>query len=61
MSSDNSVLDALTGLINRKGFEEKLKAAVLHAQENDRPLSLGFFDMDSFKRLNDGLGHEAEI
>ena len=59
MSSDNSVLDALTGLINRKGFEEKLKAAVLHAQENDRPLSLGFFDMDSFKRLNDGLGHEA--
>jgi diguanylate cyclase (GGDEF)-like protein len=59
MSSDNSFLDALTGLINRKGFEEKLKAAVLHAQESDRPLSLGFFDIDHFKRLNDGLGHEA--
>ena len=59
MSSDNSVLDALTGLITRKGFEEKLKAAVLHAQENDRPLSLGFFDIDYFKRLNDSQGHEA--
>ena len=59
MASDYSVLDALTSLINRKGFEEKLKAAVLHALENDRPLSLGFFDIDYFKRLNDGLGHEA--
>jgi GGDEF domain-containing protein len=37
MSTDNSVLDMLTGLINRKGFEEKLKAAVLQAQQNDHP------------------------
>lgn len=59
MSADNSTLDALTGLINRKGFEEKLKAAVLHAQQNDRPLSLAFLDIDFFKRLNDSMGHEA--
>ncbi|MGB8213248.1 MAG: diguanylate cyclase [Anaerolineales bacterium] len=59
MSSDNSVIDALTGFINRKGFEEMLKAAVFNALENDRPLSLGFFDIDHFKRLNDSLGHEA--
>jgi diguanylate cyclase len=59
MSTDNSTHDALTGLINRKGFEEKLKAAVLHAQQNDRPLSLAFLDIDHFKRLNDSLGHDA--
>jgi diguanylate cyclase (GGDEF)-like protein len=59
MSTDNSTPDALTGLINRKGFEEKLKAAVLHAQQNDRPLSLAFLDIDFFKRLNDSLGHDA--
>jgi diguanylate cyclase (GGDEF)-like protein len=59
MSTDNSLLDQLTGLINRKGFEEKMKAAVLYAQQNDRPLSLAFLDIDFFKRLNDGMGHEA--
>jgi diguanylate cyclase (GGDEF)-like protein len=59
MSTDNSTHDALTGLINRKGFEEKLKAAVLYAQQNDRPLSLAFLDIDHFKRLNDSLGHES--
>jgi diguanylate cyclase (GGDEF)-like protein len=59
MSNDASTLDPLTGLINRKGFEEKLKAAVLHAQQTDRPLSLAFLDIDHFKRLNDSLGHEA--
>jgi PleD family two-component response regulator len=49
MSTDNAGVDALTGLTNRKGFEEKLKAAVLHALQNDRPLSLGFLDIDHFK------------
>jgi diguanylate cyclase (GGDEF)-like protein len=59
MSADNLPLDQLTGLVTRKGFEEKLKAAVLHAQQTDRPLSLAFLDIDHFKRLNDGIGHEA--
>ena len=59
MSADNSTHDALTGLINRKGFEEKLKAAVLHALQNDRPLSLAFLDIDHFKRLNDSMGHDS--
>ena len=59
MPTDNSTHDALTGLINRKGFEEKLKAAVLHALQNDRPLSLAFLDIDHFKRLNDSMGHDS--
>jgi len=59
MSTEPSLLDPLTGLINRKGFEEKLKAAILYAQQNDHPLTLAFLDIDFFKRLNDGMGHEA--
>jgi len=59
MSTEPSLLDPLTGLINRKGFEEKLKAAILYAQQNDHSLTLAFLDIDFFKRLNDGMGHEA--
>lgn len=59
MPNDNSTTDTLTGLTNRKGFEEKLKAAVLDAHQNDRPLTLAFLDIDHFKRMNDSLGHEA--
>ena len=59
MSTDTSLIDKLTGLTNRKGFEEKLKAAILRAQQTDRPLSLAFIDIDFFKRLNDSMGHEA--
>jgi diguanylate cyclase (GGDEF)-like protein len=59
MSTDNPIFDPLTGLINRKNFEEKLKAAILYAQQSDHPLTLAFLDIDFFKRLNDGLGHEA--
>ena len=59
MPNDTSLLDKLTGLTTRKVFEEKLKAAILQAQQTDRPLSLAFLDIDHFKRLNDSLGHEA--
>ena len=59
MAANDVMLDVLTGLLNRKGFDEKLKAAVLHAQQTDHPLSLAFIDIDRFKRLNDDMGHEA--
>lgn len=59
MSTDTSLLDKLTGLTNRKGFEEKLKAAILRAQQTDRPLSLAFMDIDHFKRFNDSAGHDS--
>ncbi len=59
MSTDTTLLDKLTGLTNRKGFEEKLKAAILHAQQVDRPLSLAFLDIDFFNRLNNSLGHDT--
>jgi len=59
MSIESGQLDALTGLINRKGFEEEIKAMVLQAIQADAPLSLAFLDIDHFKLLNDSLGHEA--
>jgi diguanylate cyclase (GGDEF)-like protein len=59
MTVDASMLDQMTGLINRKGFEEALKAAVQEAEQADHPLSLAFLDIDFFKRLNDGMGHDV--
>ena len=51
--------DPLTGLHNRRHVEEHLAAAVSAARRHDRPLSVLFIDIDSFKRVNDQLGYEA--
>jgi diguanylate cyclase (GGDEF)-like protein len=49
--------DALTGLFNRRKFDEAISAEVLRADRNDRPISLVMGDIDHFKRLNDREGH----
>lgn len=49
--------DALTGVLNRRGFQEH--AAVLLARPSDRSLTLVLCDLDSFKALNDRFGHPA--
>lgn len=59
MADKNEIHDPLTGLLNRKEFDEALKAAILYAQRTDHPLSLAFLDIDHFKRINDSLGHAA--
>jgi diguanylate cyclase len=59
MSDNAPILDPLTGFINRKGFEEKLKAEILDARLADRSLSIAFIDIDCFMRVNDSIGHEA--
>jgi diguanylate cyclase len=51
--------DALTGLANRRAFENKLRRAVLGARESGRPLSLAFCDIDHFKKINDTHGHDV--
>ncbi len=49
--------DALTGLINRFQFQEKLRERVAHARAAAEPMALFLLDMDGFKEINDTLGH----
>ena len=53
-----SRIDALTGLVNRRGFDERMQT-LLPAVEPARPLSLLLIDVDEFKAINDSLGHPA--
>lgn len=50
-------LDTLTGLPNRRAFDERL-AALVGAQPA-RPFALLFLDLDNLKQINDRLGHDA--
>ena len=49
--------DALTGICNRRCFDETLEREVGHAARFATPLSLILFDIDHFKRINDAFGH----
>ncbi|TFV44848.1 bifunctional diguanylate cyclase/phosphodiesterase [Blastococcus sp. TF02A-35] len=51
--------DALTGLANRRGFDEALDSAVHAAVRTGEPLSAALFDLDHFKAVNDARGHAA--
>ena len=51
--------DDLTGLPNRSLIRERLDQAILQAQRNGRCVAVAFIDLDSFKLVNDGLGHSA--
>jgi diguanylate cyclase (GGDEF)-like protein len=52
-------LDALTGLPNRRTFDEHLDAMFLPGSETGMPFALVLFDIDHFKRINDLQGHTA--
>lgn len=49
--------DFLTGVANRKAFDEMLVKSIGEAEENGEPLSLLFIDIDHFKQFNDRFGH----
>jgi diguanylate cyclase (GGDEF)-like protein len=51
--------DFLTGLYNRREFEEAIRREIARAKRYDRKVSLLFFDLDSLKKLNDQYGHLA--
>ena len=51
--------DALTGVWNRRHFEEAAEVEIARARRDDEPLSLLMFDIDHFKAINDRLGHQA--
>ena len=51
--------DALTGLINRREFDNRLHAAVSNAQRGGGVCALLYIDLDQFKVVNDTCGHQA--
>ena len=51
--------DSLTGLINRREFEQQLKNAVQSAREENHQHALCYLDLDQFKVVNDTCGHIA--
>jgi diguanylate cyclase (GGDEF)-like protein len=51
--------DPLTGLLNRRGLEEALERETARARRTEGAVCLVLIDLDSFKQLNDTLGHPA--
>jgi diguanylate cyclase (GGDEF)-like protein/PAS domain S-box-containing protein len=51
--------DALTGLINRREFDNRLHGALTSAQRGEGAYALLYIDLDQFKVVNDTCGHQA--
>lgn len=49
--------DALTGLLNRRGFEERGELLLAVARRGRRPFTIAYVDLDGFKQVNDAHGH----
>jgi diguanylate cyclase (GGDEF)-like protein/putative nucleotidyltransferase with HDIG domain len=57
--SDAARTDALTGLLNRRGFNDVFDLELERSRRSGRPCALLMADLDHFKRVNDLLGHPA--
>src|SRR3954470_612208 len=57
--ADAARTDALTGLLNRRGFQELMEVETERALRSSRPLAIIVGDLDHFKHLNDRSGHAA--
>lgn len=56
---ESAVRDGLTGLYNRRYFDDRLRAELAFAHRHGRPLALILADIDYFKRVNDERGHQV--
>lgn len=54
-----AITDALTGICNRRHFQETLAVEIARARRYGNPLSLVMFDIDHSKAINDRHGHQA--
>ena len=57
MLEHRAQIDSLSGLWNRRYFDQRLAQEFSEARRHNRPLSLIMCDVDRFKRLNDQFGH----
>lgn len=57
MLEQRAQLDGLTGLWNRRYFDQRLEQEISEAKRHKRVLTLALCDVDRFKRLNDQFGH----
>jgi len=56
---EQAIRDPLTGLFNRRYFQETLRREIHRASRANAPLSVVMLDIDYFKRFNDMHGHDA--
>jgi two-component system cell cycle response regulator len=59
MSIEMAITDALTGLFNRRYMETHLATLVEQAANRGKPIAVLIVDIDFFKSINDGHGHDA--
>ena len=53
------MVDALTGLLNRRAVHQAISSALLNAECSRGDVAVVFLDLDDFKGINDSLGHEV--
>ena len=49
--------DGLTGLLNRRGFDNALRNCIASSRREGQPMTLVLCDVDHFKKYNDSMGH----
>ena len=59
LSIEMAITDALTGLFNRRYMETHLAGLVEQAAARGKPIAVMILDIDYFKSINDGYGHDA--
>ena len=54
-----ALTDSLTGLGNRRTWDQQLSHELARARRSNEPLSVALLDLDDFKAFNDDHGHQA--
>ena len=54
-----AVIDPLTKILNRRGFDESIRHLISSVRARDQSLALLYLDLDHFKKVNDRFGHDV--